>query len=268
MALPTQTRRRLRQQRERILDLLEEEERQEQLREEQKERQEHEEISRKRKAETENEKERLIKAKELQKKMGRALLRNMAPSKEQENQKGVTRVQDEEDAQMKNPSSPKKKTVNFADSRDDSSPTTASVDVSWGDVTAARLRPANRPTLMSQAEFDKHTPMKMSVVERVPVGPRTLPKPAIKVEERDSDDESEGDASDIEDGAQSDEESTLEAEDFDFDFAQHQREIALEYHRKRTTIGEETAAAMRNHSQESGERHDKVSHRKLPHLIF
>lgn len=258
MALPKQARQRLRQQRERILDLLEEEERQEQLREEQKERQEHEEIVRKRKAEAENGKARLIKAKELQKKMGRALLRNMAPSKEQENQKGVARVQGEEDAQTRNPSSPKKKTVNFADSHDDSSPTTSSVDASWGDVTAARLRSANRPTLMSQAESDKHTPMKRSVVERLPVGPRTLPKPAIKVEERDSDDESEGDASDNGDGAQSDQESILEEDDFDFDFAQHQREIALEYHRKRTTIGEETAAAMRNHSHESGERHDKL----------
>ena len=197
--------------------------------------------------------------------MGRVLLRNMAPSEEQGNQKGVTRVQGDEDAQTKNSSSPKKKTVNFADSPDDPSPTTASVDASWGDVTAARLRSANRSTLISQAEFDKHTPMKMSVVERVPVGPRSLPKPVIKVEERDSDDESEGDASDIEDGVQSDQESTPEEDDFDFDFAQHQREIALEYHRKRTTIGEETAAAM---TQESGKRYDKVSHNFFSHLIF
>ena len=38
-----------------------------------------------------------------------------------------------------------------------------------------------------------------------------------------------------------------------YDFAQHQREIALAYYEKRATVGADALAAMRNHEHPEGE---------------
>ena len=79
-----QTRERLRQQREKMLDMLEAEEAEEERKERVKEREEVSEIARKGVEASVSEQERLKAAKEMQKKMGRALLKNMADEREKE----------------------------------------------------------------------------------------------------------------------------------------------------------------------------------------
>ncbi|TFK42330.1 hypothetical protein BDQ12DRAFT_270495 [Crucibulum laeve] len=272
-ALPSVVKERLRQQRDRILDMLEEEERQEQKREEQEEQMKKEETLRKRKDAAANEKERMNTAKELQKKMGKALLRNMQKAKEEED-KGIKKSEAaalERKMERSKADSSKKKSVAFADApseslaRPESPPKTESID--RGDVILARLRSSNRPTLLSKTQ--DRLPMKMSVVERVPGGQPTVPS---TVNDRDSDDESEPPSprDDDDDEAtmsslptethDSDEELQedveLEQDEVDFNFAQHQREIALEYHRKRNQVGKDVAAAMMSHSH-SGDEEEK-----------
>lgn len=250
-------RERLRQKRDQILDLLEEEERQSELREQERENQERDEVLRKRKEEAAKEKDKLREAKELQKKMGRALLQNVGKAKEKEQQeKEAQRLKDEQaDLQRKSPSA-KKKTVAFVEtpeSMQKSEEEEVFAGSSWGDLTPARLQNTKRPTLASQSLLDKH-PMKMSVVERVPGGQITLPKPPLPMQKMvDSDDESDqGSSSESSeaDVGTNDREPVLENDDFDFDFAQQQREIALEYYNKRNTIGQAAAAAMMNHTHD------------------
>ncbi|PPQ73599.1 hypothetical protein CVT26_010497 [Gymnopilus dilepis] len=253
-SLPDATRERLRQKRNRILDLLEEEERQAEILEARRESEEREEILRKRKEEALKEKDKLQKARELQKKMGRALLQNMGKAKEkEEKEREAQRIQDEEADKRRSPSM-KKKTVAFAETLEqDAKEVTndSSSKLKWGDLTPGRLRNSKRPTLMSQSLLDKH-PMKMTVVERFPAtGQPSHGKVTLQSQGLDSDDESEPDADDASataDLSGEEEEQVLEQDEIDFDFAQHQREIALEYYQKRATIGQDAAAAMTNHS--------------------
>ncbi|CAA7271467.1 unnamed protein product [Cyclocybe aegerita] len=246
---------RLREKRHRILDMLEEEERQAELAENEFEAREREKLVRKRKEEALKDKDRLKAARELQKKMGRALLQNFSREKELERQElEVQRRRDEEVDKRKSPSI-KKKTVAFAESTEDiekGSQAELPEGPDWGDVSPATLRTTKRPTLMSQKALDKH-PMKMTVVERYP----TERPPAKNISPpprplNDSDDESDPDPdlapnTDTEE----EEEAVLETDEVDLDFARHQREIALEYHKKRNAIGQEAAAAMKNHSHDA-----------------
>ena len=247
-SLPPSARARRNDQVKRILDYLEEEERQEELNEKQREFQERSGMLQKRKVQEAEEKANNKTTKELQKKMGRALLQNIGKAKEQERQeKEAQRLQDEATDKGRSPSL-KKKTVAFVDALDKS----AENDVvdpeppeapDWGDVTLARLRASKRPTLLSQSLLDKH-PMKMSVVERFPSGRPTLPNslhPRQKF--ADSDDESDpAPESDSSDTAAEDE------DEVDFDLVQHQRQIALEYHGKKSRFGQEAAQAIMNSS--------------------
>ena len=120
----------------------------------------------------------------------------------------------------------------------------------------------------------------VAVVERMPglkSGPKSPPPPR----QADSDDESEpGSAvtdpdeqevvlsshSDTEEPASSSHDESDESDygvpqdnepvewDVDgYDFAQHQREIALAYYEKRATVGADALAAMRNHEHPEGE---------------
>ena len=251
-ALPLSTQEKLRQKRDRILDFLENEERQEETAERQREAAELEELSQKRREAAEKDKDRLKEARDLQKKMGRALLQNIGKAKEKERQEQEEqRIRDEEAAKQRSPSI-KKKTVAFVESAEhiDQEPEPESAtSVEWGDITPGRLRPTKRPTLMSQALLDRH-PMKLSVVERVPGGqPTTANPPPLAQKAPDSDDDSEPDSVPSSD-TEAEEEPTLEADEVDLDFAQHQREIALEYLAKRNTIGQDAAAAMMNHSHD------------------
>lgn len=251
--LPNPIQERLREKRNKILDALEEEERQAEQDERERESIEKEENTHKRREEAAKERERLQQARELQKKMGRALLQDVGKAKQKEEQeKEAQRLRDQEEDQKRKSPSVKKKTVAFVGipGRSDDTKHEQSNPMDWGDITPARLQPSKRRTLMSPSLLDKH-PMKMSVVERVPGGQPTIPKsppPFSRQNAPDSDDESNPeDTSECSESDISDEEPILETDEVDYDFAQHQREIALQYYKKRNTIGQEAAKATMNH---------------------
>lgn len=263
-SLPSVAREKLRLQRDRILDTLEEEERQENERQERVEREEREEIMRKRKEEAVNEKARQQKAKELQRKMGKALMESMVHQDED----GVSSLEKgtgkKVNSQVDRAPEVHKKTVTFVETGDSSS------DVrkpEWGDVTAGRLRSGQRSTLL-QAFHSDNNPVKLNVVERKPSGqpPAIYSQPTPSAQStKDSDDESEpesnqphltsdSDESDesLEEPSNSEEndgEAELETE-YDLDYAQEQREIALEYYKKRNIIGSDAAKTMMGLTQE------------------
>lgn len=262
-SLPSAAREKLRRQRDRILDALEEEERQENERQELADREEREEILRRRKEEAANEKARLQKAKELQKRMGKALMRNMGHSgKGNDSTPQEGRSGKRVDSQPDTSSEVHKKSVTFVET---SNSTSNASKPEWGDVTAARLRSGKRPTLLQAFRSDSN-PVKLRVIERNPAGHTLITSnrtPSVAQTVNDSDDESEpednqlrtasdGDESDVvAEKAPDSEDAELELEDeYDLDYAQHQREIALEYYKKRNTIGQDAAKAMMNHTHE------------------
>jgi hypothetical protein len=53
-------------------------------------------------------------------------------------------------------------------------------------------------------------------------------------------------------------------EEFDWDSAQHHREVALEYYKKRHAIGAEAARAMTSHTHDGEEWNQSVS---ISHLV-
>ena len=235
---------RRRAERERVLDALEEEERLEAERETAEE-----DGSRAAK------KKRLEAARELQKAMGRALVKNVKDFKaKEEKAKNAlleidTTVGAEESKRLK-----PKKSVSF-DLPPEESPVSAGTPQDWGDVTPAQLQPQQPPTPTA------HGPMKFRVVERFP---RKL---QLESSLKDSDDESDPEPvpdSDEEDKPHSapmkqvvfhSDESTEDEGDFEFeegetdlDAAQHQREIALVYYEKREKFVAQAAAAFSSHS--------------------
>ncbi|KAJ7905805.1 hypothetical protein B0H14DRAFT_2661703 [Mycena olivaceomarginata] len=256
-ALPTSEQERRRRDRDRILDLLEEEEEREQRREEREEisDEKRQEILRKRKKAAQDELARLKAAKDMQRKMGKALLRDISTSRDEPAPSVPSpdsAVQEDQETAL-NP----RKTVTFADAalEADASESRETEASEWGDVVPARLRANSGRSLMSDAKSDS-TPMKMNVVERIPgkpVGPQG-----------DSDDESE--PPDSPTVADSDEEGRFEsdeelAEEVDMDFARHQREIALEYNSKRARMAETTSNTLRPHFHDHHE--DKTGEQLL-----
>jgi len=265
--LPPDERERRRWERDRILDLLEEEERLQQLQEERDAVEERKEAIRKRKESAKAELDRLKVARELQKKMGQALIQHA---------KGVGESGQEEDPGLKPQvtSSVPKKSVSFADApaveADERDQQTSVRQPDWGDVTPGRLRAQSRMPLVSTAEAQKY-PMKMHVVERRPTATPASPS----YNDADSDDEStssvghlsphaENDSLDEEMRSSSSDNDLLDdepvEEGFDYDTAQHHREIAMEYHKKRHAIGVETAKVMAAHTLDDHEQHETVSH--------
>ncbi|KAI0362435.1 hypothetical protein OH77DRAFT_1416696 [Trametes cingulata] len=266
---------RRRAERDRILDMLEEEERIERAKEEAEERERFQVELQKRKEAAKAEMEALKKAREMQKKMGKALLQNMAAQREREEKERQALEQTEKQAREERNKLKPKKSVSFADLPPDHENQPAnSSPVDWGDVAPAKLN-AGKSTLITRGQMDQH-PMKMNVVERVPGahrGPKSPPPPSSV--HADSDDESEPGSpvpADSDDGevihsedsdpenpppphVESEESDSEQPEDDEpvewdvegYDFAQHQREIALEYYAKRATVGAEALAAMRNH---------------------
>ncbi|KAI0723982.1 hypothetical protein C8T65DRAFT_628114 [Cerioporus squamosus] len=285
-ALSPAERARSRAERERIFDLLEEEERVQQEKEEEEEREHFKVELEKRKQAAEADMDALKKAREMQKKMGKALLRNLAEARDREEQEKRDLEEKEKAARMERQKLKPRKSVTFADLPPDheyqpanSVPMPPSFD--WGDVAPAKLQTGGKNALLTKAQMDKG-PMRMNVVERVPGisrGPKSPPPPT----QPDSDDESEpgspvpadsdegeiilSDHSDSEDhlppqshddsdesdyGIPEDNEP-VEWDDDGYDFARHQREIALAYYEKRATVGAEALAAMRNHEHTEGE---------------
>ncbi|KZT09621.1 uncharacterized protein LAESUDRAFT_646357 [Laetiporus sulphureus 93-53] len=279
---------RRRAERERILDLLEEEEQLEQERAEAAERERYRSELEKRKEAAKAQLDSLRKAKELQKKMGKALLRNVIESKEREEHESVQKEKEKETARTEKNQKPAK-SVSFAEPPSDheSTPAEGSEQGKWGDVSLARLQRKGKSTLLTKAQMAKQ-PMKMEVVERHPAESRpSLSTSAQVLDGQDSDDESipgspmptdsdEGeiihsDHYDEEDNRASapsmppesdstdnehftdDGEPTEWTEDESDDFARHQHDIERAYYEKRATIGAQVASAMRAHTHSEDE---------------
>ncbi|THG98642.1 hypothetical protein EW026_g3581 [Hermanssonia centrifuga] len=273
--------------RERLLDLLEEEEHIQHTRDSEAARERWREEMEKRKEASKTEMENLKRARELQKKMGRALLRNVVESREKADLEKVEQAKADEESATRRISLKPKKSVSFAEDTEDAdneqSGSEKGKGVEWGDVAPGRLRPKEQSPLSNQDRLDRQT-MKMHVVERHPNAARPPTPPAP---ERDSDDESvlgsadsdeghvvhsdpeseddehintpDSDYDDSEDGLPPDEELTDWGNE-DFDYARHQREIALEYYEKRKIIGAEVSGAMRAHTHDGHEWDQPVSH--------
>ncbi|KAH8826940.1 hypothetical protein DL96DRAFT_1556125 [Flagelloscypha sp. PMI_526] len=220
----------------RILDILEEEERQERAQEHAKFLETHAQEIEQRKIASQAEASRLKAKKEMQKKMGKALMQQMAGAREQKEREekekqelDLAADQARRDASTKK--GPRKK-VSFANLPPESPATP---------VDAPLFRLSTSQTL----------PMKDHVVERVKA-PHTPPPAKAHFHgdgKPDSDDESEPPSSE--------EESTTEEladEDFDIDQAAHNREIAAAYYSQKDKIGLDTQATL--DSRQPAERED------------
>ncbi|OCB84324.1 hypothetical protein A7U60_g9004 [Sanghuangporus baumii] len=247
----------LRIRRDRILDILEEEERRESERDLERER--------KRQLEEVAQMDAGSKAaaREMQKKMGKALLKNLAAQreKEEEERKKVQEATSAEPpSQNGSATCKKKKSVSFANvpDVDEEKP---KPPVAWGDVSVAKLKSGVPKARLKSRSMDSQ-PMKFEVVERIP-GVEQKP-----VQERDSDDESNGETQDY--GSDGDTEKRImhsfddeygsdehmkhsddsDEDDFDFSQASVQREVALEYIRLRERVGAEARQVMTSHTYE------------------
>lgn len=234
--LSPQERARRKREQERIFDLLEEEERLEQARIDAAESIERKERMEKKGA-AKTSLDSMRAQKEMQRKMGKALLNTLGydkPTKPTEPPKPAAAA------------STSSKKVSFAE--DPSTEDTYAGDSST--ISLARLQKLDRPNLISQ--LSKNTPMKTEVVERGIRGSQPI---APNVVEEDSDDESvqsevsetgmhhqddssrSSEAEDSEDDDDARGAPRLEDEEYDIDTAQHNREIALAYYAKRETVG-------------------------------
>ncbi|KAL4246067.1 hypothetical protein ABKN59_003251 [Abortiporus biennis] len=266
--LSDEERARRKAERERILDILEEEERTQEERDAIAAKERWKAQLEKRKEAAKTEMDNLKRAKELQKKMGRALIRSVVDQKEEE-QKQLAEEEEAEAAKRKASSPKGKKSVSFAGIADSPVEGKGKV-VDWGDVVPARLKPTSKTTPLSRADMDRQ-PMKMDVVERQPGTPRPPLTQTLVVDssEGDSDDESIPDSnSDDQCPQESDSDTTAHDDDTDrsdhddeheewdpedFDYAQHQREIALAYYEKRGMISADVSSAMNAHTHEEDE---------------
>jgi hypothetical protein len=230
----------------RILDILEEEERIEEERHQARDREQRRGELEQRRANAKAELERVKTAKEMQKKMGKALLKNMADAREkEEEEKAHQEREDMEKEEARRSRKPRK-------------------CVSWAELPK-----------LERSDDDAAVPMRPYVVERFPArSGASSPPPPIPM--GDSDDESEPPSPvpsdsdtpsgipsdgipfptpehDQSDGSEDDDEpleSHGSEDGFDIDSMQHQREIALAYFEKRNTIGADAARAMSAHSHD------------------
>ncbi len=273
-ALSEEEKARRKAERERVLDLLEEEERVEQERDRAAARERWQADLEKRKEASKTEIENLKRARELQKKMGRALLRNVIETRDRDEQEKARQAQELRDRELaeaaKKPLKPKKSVsfVGVGDESDEESPSPKKKGMDWGDVAPGRLRAKAKSPVLTKAQV-QNQPMKMEVVERIH-GTQRPPVSSTTIAGVDSDDESEPEsqpaegesdtsqrlhhdsdspATDIEVG----DEEHIEWDDDDLDYARHQREVALAYHEKRATISAEVSSAMNAHSHEGEE---------------
>ncbi|GAW06883.1 hypothetical protein F5879DRAFT_947488 [Lentinula edodes] len=273
--------------RERILDLLEAEEVLEQRSEREKEAQERREALDRKRDDGKTERQRLLELKETHQKMGKALLRSVI-SKDDDTKKAEIQPSSfspaSSSAVKETAATPniKKKSVSFASEDptkvEPSEPSSkTSTDIAdWGDVSKGRLRPNPKPLVADVYTRQSEQLMKLQVVERAP-GDGSTSFQSISLAENkqpstskiqildssagDSDDESDMDSNTLSDDDNVPQNSDTEHsdaesgsldldEETDWDFAQHQREIALEYHQKRGKIGKETATALTSHTHE------------------
>jgi hypothetical protein len=160
---------RRRVERDRILDTLEEEEQIEQRNEEQREEEERHNALWKRREAAKRELDSLKAARDLQKKMGRALLRNMAEMREKEeaqkNEQLSQKVQAENELKTVKP----RKSVTFAlpaagggEPKQRLKPIGSEAGFDWGDVAPSRMQTS------TDVDTSSYGPMKTNVIERFP----------------------------------------------------------------------------------------------------
>ena len=249
--LPPAERARNRAQMGRILDMLEEEERIEEERHKARDREQRREELELRRGNVKAEMERVKTAKEMQKKMGKALLRNMADAREKEEKEKERQEREDMEKEEERRSRKPRKCVSWAE--------LPKLERSDDDAAIPNL--------------PGRLPMRPYVVERFPArSGASSPPPPIPM--GDSDDESEPpssvpsdsdtpsripsdgipfptpehDQSDVSEDEDEPLESHGSEDGFDIDSIQHQREIALAYFEKRNTIGADAARAMSAHS--------------------
>ncbi len=262
--LPPAERARNRAQMGRILDIFEEEERIEEERSQARDKEQRQEELERRKANAKAELERLKTAKEMQKKMGKALLKNMADAREKEEMERSRQEKEDLELEEARKSRKPRKSVSWAElPKQDKSSTRSDEDGAWAGDGA---RPPGK------------LPMRLTVVERFPTrSGASSPPPPVPLS--DSDDESNPPSSDpsdsdsggavssdgvpfprqehaLSDGTE-DEDGPVDSQGsedgFDIDAMQHQREIALAYFEKRDAIGADAAHAMSAHFHDIGE---------------
>ncbi|KAH9066162.1 hypothetical protein EDB87DRAFT_1678920 [Lactarius vividus] len=245
--LPPAQRARNKAQMDRLLDMLEEEERLEEERNEARDRRQRREELEQRRANAKAELERIKSLKDMQKKMGKALLRNLADAREKEEQVTAQRVKEDLELEETRRSRKPRKSVSWAELPKSEKPSAGSDgDDTWEAGPSHKL------------------PMRPDVVERFPTRPISASSPPPP--NADSDDESnppspvpvdsdEGDdlqpplSDDTGDGDEDEPPEGHASEDeFDIDAVQHQREIALAYFEKRNKIGADAARALSAHS--------------------
>ena len=260
--LPPAERARNRAQMDRILDILEEEERIEEVRNQARDREQRQEELERRKANAKAELDRLKAAKEMQKKMGKALLKNMADVRDKEEKEKARQEMEDLEREEARRSRKPRKSVSWAElPKQDKSFTRSDGD---GDDAWAR----------DGAKPPGKLPMRPNVVERVPTrSGASSPPPPVPM--GDSDDESDPPSPDsdsgkgissggvplphpehaMDDGSE-DEDELVDGQGsddgFDIDAMQHQREIALAYFEKRNAIGADAARVMSANSHDRG----------------
>ncbi|KAN0127990.1 hypothetical protein V8E53_014167 [Lactarius tabidus] len=257
--LPPAERARNKAQMNQILDLLEEEERVVEERNETRDRQQRREELEQRRANAKAELERLKSLKDMQKKMGKALLRNMADAREKEEQVSLQRVRED---------------LELEESRRSRKPRKS---VSWAELPKSERLPSD------DTGPSHRIPLRPDVVERFPTRPIASPSPPPPT--ADSDDESNPPSDEDDDDDDDDDElhsdrapspspepplsddtggedepaegHASDDDEFDIDAVQHQREIALAYFEKRNKIGADAARAMSAHSHEPNDEWDQ-----------
>ncbi|KAH7926670.1 hypothetical protein BV22DRAFT_1032666 [Leucogyrophana mollusca] len=201
----------------------------------------------------------------MQKKMGKALIRNIAEAREKE-EKARKELEQAVEVKEEPSSSKPRKCVTFADVPPEDAQaedggedhtTTTKDGLDWGDVAPARLRAHNHLSLVAKAQAEK-SPMKMQVVERHPASLRGGEE---STQDKDSDDESDiassAPSSSSEPELEGDDDEVGDQDvlddDFDWDSVRHQREVALEYYKKRLAIGADATQAMTSHTHDEDE---------------
>jgi hypothetical protein len=204
----------------RILDMLEEEERIEEERNDARDRQHHREELEQRRANAKAELERTRALKDMQKKMGKALLQNMADARAKDEQATAQQMREDLELEEARRSRKPRKSVSWAEL-----PKSEKLSNNDDDDDVAR---------------SSRLPLRPDVVERFPTRPISSPSPPPR-NNADSDDEDNPPLSDDDTGddepAEGGHASSSEEDEFDIDEVQHQREIALAYFEKRNKIG-------------------------------
>ena len=234
-------RRRLRTEREKILDMLEEEEQGEQKRPQELTQEQRAELLQKRKEAAKVEVEKLKKAKALQKKMGKALLRGLADDREK-GEKAQTHASGE------NVKKKEGKSVSFADPpshRDGQKP-----DSTQTPPQRVRTKVGSIPLVRAAGG---QLPMKMHIIERfsgTSVDAQSAPPIQGTVAHQLASPSVNPTPTGLDYTDQKEYEPSQNPEtelDIDADRAQTKVEIATEYYKKRGTIGEQASKALASH---------------------